>query len=121
MIKLEKLTKYFGSKKVLEAIDLEINDGQSVSVIGPSGCGKSTLLKLLIRLDDPTAGKIFIDNQDVNALSEDKLIDLRKKIGMIFQTSALFDSMTVFENVAFALREHTKKTDSEISEIVKAK
>ena len=103
MIKLEKLTKYFGSKKVLEAIDLEINDGQSVSVIGPSGCGKSTLLKLLIRLDDPTAGKIFIDNQDVNALSEDKLIDLRKKIGMIFQTSALFDSMTVFENVAFAL------------------
>jgi len=121
MIKLEKLSKYFTSKKILEAIDLEITDGQSVSIIGPSGCGKSTLLKLLIRLDEPTAGKILIDGQDVIAMSEEKLIDLRKKIGMIFQTSALFDSMTVFENVAFALREHTKKTDAEISKIVKAK
>jgi len=121
MIKLEKLSKYFGSKKVLEAIDLEIKDGQSVAVIGPSGCGKSTLLKLLIKLDEPTSGKVFIDSQDVNALTEEQLIDLRKKIGMIFQTSALFDSMTVFENVAFALRQHTKKTDSEISKIVKAR
>ena len=121
MIKLEKLTKYFGSKKILENIDLEIKDGQAVAIIGPSGCGKSTLLKLLIKLDRVTSGKIFINDQDVNKLAEDELINLRKKIGMIFQTSALFDSMSVFENVAFALREHTKKTESEISKIVKTK
>lgn len=121
MIKLEKLTKYFGTKKILEGIDLEIGAGQSVAIIGPSGCGKSTLLKLLIKLDIPTSGKIFINNQEVNRLTENQLIDLRKKIGMIFQTSALFDSMTVFENVAFALREHTKKTEGEIKKIVYGK
>jgi len=121
MIKLENLTKHFGSKKVLETVNLTISDGQAISIIGPSGCGKSTLLKLLIKLDQPTSGKIFIDQQDVNALDEEALIGLRKKIGMIFQTSALFDSMTVFENVAFALREHTNKKEGEVNEIVKAK
>ena len=78
MIKLENLTKHFGSKKVLEAVNLTISDGQAISIIGPSGCGKSTLLKLLIKLDQPTSGKIFIDQQDVNALDEEALIGLRK-------------------------------------------
>jgi len=121
MIKLNKLTKYFGEKKVLEKVDLEIPDGLSYAVIGPSGCGKSTLLRLLIKLAMPTSGSLLVDNKDVNRLSPEGLIELRKKIGMIFQTSALFDSLNVFENVAFALREHTNYTERKIKDIVKAK
>lgn len=121
MIKLEKLTKYFDNLRVLEGIDFEINKGESLSVIGPSGCGKSTLLRLLIRIEEPTSGKIFIDGKDLSLYSSDALNDLRKKMGMIFQSSALFDSMNVFENVAFALRLHTKLSESEIAKIVKEK
>jgi phospholipid/cholesterol/gamma-HCH transport system ATP-binding protein len=119
MIKLEKLSKSFGSLKVLDNISLEIADGESLAIIGPSGCGKSTLLRLLIRLYDPTAGRIFVDGQDIMALNEEGLTKLRKSIGMIFQSSALFDSMTVYENVAFALREHTKMKEREIAAKVK--
>ena len=121
MIKLKNLTKYFGKLKVLENITCDIQDGESLAVIGPSGCGKSTLLKLLIRLEEPTSGTVVINNTDVCRLSEEGLIALRKKIGMIFQSSALFDSLNVFENVAFALREHTKLAEREISKIVKEK
>lgn len=121
MIKIEKLTKYFGRKMVLENIALEVQAGQAVAIIGPSGCGKSTLLKLLIKLEQPTSCRILIDGQDVNQLSPETLVNLRKKIGMIFQTSALFDSLTVFENVAFALREHTQKSEREIKRIVAEK
>ncbi len=121
MIKLKNLTKYFGKLKVLEGINLEIPDGESLAVIGPSGCGKSTLLRLLIRLEDPTSGSITIDKMDLRRLSEEGLINLRKNIGMIFQSSALFDSMSVFENVAFALRQHTQLGEREIESIVRKK
>ena len=121
MIKIEGLAKYFGKLKVLDGVDLTINDSESLAIIGPSGCGKSTLLRLLIGLGKPTAGKIIIDGQDVNQLSGDALIRLRKKIGFVFQTSALFDSMNVFENVAFALREHTKMNEVEIGRVVAQK
>lgn len=118
MIKLKNLSKYFGDLKVLEKINLDIEDSSSLAIIGPSGCGKSTLLKLLIRLEEPTSGTIFVDNQDISRLSDEGLIRLRKKVGMIFQSSALFDSMNVFENVAFALREHTKMSELEIERVV---
>lgn len=121
MIKLNNLTKHFGELKVLERITHDIADGESLAIIGPSGCGKSTLLKLLIRLDEATSGSIFIDGQDISKLSEEGLVHLREKIGMVFQTSALFDSLNVFENVAFALREHTKRSEREISRTVKEK
>jgi phospholipid/cholesterol/gamma-HCH transport system ATP-binding protein len=121
MIKLENLTKYFDDLKVLEKITFEIKDGESLAVIGPSGCGKSTLLKLLLRLEEPTAGKVIMDGMDISRLSQDGLINLRKKIGMIFQSSALFDSLNVFENVAFALRQHTHMSDRQISRVVKDK
>lgn len=121
MIKFNKLTKYFAETKVIERCDLIVPDGSSVAIIGPSGCGKSTLLKLIIRLIAPTSGSIMVDGQEVGRLSAEKLIELRKKIGMIFQTSALFDSLNVFENVAFALREHTKKGEAEIRKIVAEK
>jgi len=118
MIKISNLTKKFGDLTVLNDVSFEIPDGQTLSVIGPSGCGKSTLLRLLIRLDEPTNGSIMIDNQDISRLSEDGLIRLREKMGMVFQSSALFDSLTVGENVAFALREHKRHSEREIKRIV---
>jgi len=121
MIKLNNLSKYFGDLKVLDGINLEIPDGESLAVIGASGCGKSTLLRLLIQLELPTSGTVIIDGMDIRRLSQEGLINLRKNIGMIFQSSALFDSMNVFENVAFALREHTKLSEREISKVVKEK
>lgn len=121
MIILKKLSKYFGKLKVLDAVDLEIGEGASLAVIGPSGCGKSTLLRLIIRLIEPTSGFIIVDGQEVGKLSDEGLIRLRKKIGMIFQTSALFDSLNVFENVAFALREHAKISEVEIGKVVREK
>ncbi|MFA4843327.1 MAG: ATP-binding cassette domain-containing protein [Candidatus Margulisiibacteriota bacterium] len=121
MIKFNKLTKYFDKIKVIEKCDLLIEDGSSVAIIGPSGCGKSTLLRLIIRLTEPTSGSVLVDGQEVGRLGGEGLIELRKKTGMIFQTSALFDSMNVFENVAFALHEHTKKSVTEIRKIVAEK
>ncbi len=121
MIKLENLTKHYGEQKVLEKISFEVPDGDTLAVIGPSGCGKSTLLRLLIRLEDPTSGKIRINNTDIGGLALEGLINLRKKTGMIFQSSALFDSMSVFENVAFALREHTNMSEREIGKVIKTK
>ena len=93
---------------------MEIPDGDSLAIIGPSGCGKSTLLRLMIKLDRPTDGAILVDKQDISRLSDEGLIRLRQKVGMIFQSSALFDSMNVFENVAFGLRQHGKLSEREI-------
>jgi phospholipid/cholesterol/gamma-HCH transport system ATP-binding protein len=121
MIKLVDLTKYFDKLRVLEGISYEIPEGESLAVIGPSGCGKSTLLRLLIRLDRPTSGKILIDNRDVEKLGLEEVIKLRKRIGMIFQSSALFDSMNVFDNVAFGLRQHGEYSKKELDKIVKEK
>jgi phospholipid/cholesterol/gamma-HCH transport system ATP-binding protein len=121
MIELINLTKYFGNKKIIESVNLKVADGDSLAVIGPSGCGKSTLLKLLIGLEDLTSGQILIDRQDVGKLSDDGLIRLRRKVGFVFQASALFDSMNVYENVAFSLREHTNMREREISRVVKEK
>jgi phospholipid/cholesterol/gamma-HCH transport system ATP-binding protein len=121
MIKITKLTKSFGPLVVLNDVSLEVRDGETLAVIGPSGCGKSTLLRLILRLENPTSGQILIDGQNISTLSEEGLIRLRQKIGMVFQSSALFDSMNVFENVAFALREHTEKSEAEISRIVTQK
>lgn len=121
MIRLQNLTKYFGKLKVLDNITFDIKDGESLAIIGPSGCGKSTLLKLLIRLEDPTQGTISVNGMDIRRLSDEGLINLRKKAGMVFQHSALFDSLNVFENVAFALREHSSLSEREIELIVKEK
>ncbi|MBN2057280.1 MAG: ABC transporter ATP-binding protein [Candidatus Saganbacteria bacterium] len=121
MINLSKLTKYFGKLRVLENVDLEVQHGESVAVIGPSGCGKSTLLRLLIRLEDPTAGRIYVDRQDISRLSDEGLIRLRSNIGMVFQSSALFDSMNVYDNVAFALHQRGKRNEDQIRRIVREK
>lgn len=121
MINLSKLTKYFGKLKILENVDLEIQHGESVAVIGPSGCGKSTLLRLLIRLEEPTAGKVYVDRQDIARLNDEGLIRLRSNVGMVFQSSALFDSMNVYDNVAFALHQRGKLKEDQIRKVVKEK
>ncbi len=121
MIKLVNLTKYFGSKRILQGIDYEIADGESLAIIGPSGCGKSTLLRLILRLEEPTAGSVLVNGREIGRLNEDQLIKMRENIGMVFQSGALFDSLTVFENVAFALREQKKLSESEIGRVVREK
>ncbi|GBE31864.1 L-cystine import ATP-binding protein TcyN [bacterium BMS3Bbin05] len=104
MIRVVDLHKSFGDKKVLDGVNLEINDCESVVVIGGSGSGKSVLIKNVIGLMKPDKGSVFIDDVDIAGIDNmDKLNEIRKKFGMLFQYAALFDSMKVWENVAFAL------------------
>lgn len=121
MIKLENIHVSFGGRPVLSGIDLTIEKGETMVVIGPSGTGKSTLLRLIIGLLKPTAGKVWVLGNDVSAMNEDELNVLRRQMGMVFQYSALFDSMTVGENVAFGLRQHTNMAEDEILQIVRRK
>lgn len=121
MIRLEHVTKHFGTKEALKDITLTINEGETLAIIGGSGSGKSTLLRLMIGLDRPTSGAIYIGADDIAAMDEAALDRVRLRMGMVFQYSALFDSMSVGENVAFGLREHTDKSNAEIRSIVAEK
>ena len=121
MIQIKGLKKAFGPKKVLDGVDLEIEDGKITVIIGRSGGGKSVLLKHIIGLLKPDEGHIFIDGTDIPALRERELNEVRKRFGMLFQGAALFDSMTVGENVGFALREHTGLSDEDIEKSVREK
>lgn len=103
-IRAEGLRKSFNGKVVLDGIDLSIAEGESLVVVGPSGTGKSVLLKHLIGLVCPDSGKVYVDGQDFWAISESERTAVRRKFGMSFQEGALFDSMSVFDNVAFPLR-----------------
>jgi phospholipid/cholesterol/gamma-HCH transport system ATP-binding protein len=118
MITIKNVYKNFNNKKVLEDINLEIQPGEIMVLMGPSGCGKSTLLRLLIGLLKPTSGEIWVDGQEIGQMSEDELNEVRKKMGMVFQYSALFDFLSVGENVAFGLRQHTDMTDEDIMKTV---
>ncbi|MCS7091112.1 MAG: ABC transporter ATP-binding protein [Verrucomicrobiota bacterium] len=115
MIEVQGLTKRFGAQTVLEGIDLHIERGESVVIIGRSGCGKSVLLKHLIGLLQPDAGSIRVDGQEITRMNERQLLEVRRKFGMLFQSAALFDSMTVAENVAFAFRNRRDLTPAEIA------
>jgi phospholipid/cholesterol/gamma-HCH transport system ATP-binding protein len=114
VIIIENLQKSFKNNNVLRGVDLEIKKGESMVIIGGSGSGKSVLLKLIIGILKPDKGRIIIDGVDMTTLDEKGLYRIRTKFGMLFQGAALFDSLKVGENVAFALREHTKMTDAEI-------
>ena len=118
MIRLNNVRKRFGDKEALKDISLTIEKGETIAIIGGSGSGKSTLLRLMIGLDRPTSGEIYIGGENIAVLSEDALDRVRLRMGMVFQYSALFDSMTVGENVSFGLREHTDKSEAEIRRIV---
>lgn len=117
-IQIVDLCKSFGNKIVLDHLSLEIPDGESLVLVGPSGTGKSVLLKHMIGLLAPDSGTVTVDGVDLWSLSERKLNDFRRRFGMSFQEGALFDSMTVFENIAFPLKRQTKKSAAEIRERV---
>jgi phospholipid/cholesterol/gamma-HCH transport system ATP-binding protein len=117
-IRYAGVRKSFGSKEVLRGVDLDIHPGETVVVLGGSGTGKSVLLKHTIGLLRPDEGRVLVEDEEVSTLSEDGLRSVRKKVAMVFQAGALFDSMDVHENVAYALREHTDKDEAAISDRV---
>jgi phospholipid/cholesterol/gamma-HCH transport system ATP-binding protein len=114
MIEVRGLKKSFASHEVLEGVSFRIENGESIAIIGRSGGGKSVLLKHLIGLLKPDAGEVRIDGENVVPMNERQLLRVRRKFGMVFQGAALFDSMTVAENVAFGLRRHEHLTETEI-------
>jgi phospholipid/cholesterol/gamma-HCH transport system ATP-binding protein len=120
-IAIRNLVTKFGSREILKNISLEIRRGETFVILGGSGCGKSTLLRHIVGLEQPTQGQIWINGRDITGLSEDEFNELRRKIGMAFQNSALFNSMTVGENVALPLREHTRLEDSTIQIMTRIK
>ncbi len=116
-ITVKGLYKSFGNQKVLDGIDLEVEKGKTTVIIGKSGGGKSVLMKHLIGLMKPDQGEILIDGVDITGLKERQLNEVRKKFGMLFQEAALFDSMSVEENVAFPLKEHTNLSAREVDRV----
>ncbi len=118
MIEVKNLQKSFGSQRVLDGVDFRVKSGESVVIIGASGGGKSVLLKHIIGLTSPDAGQVLIDGKDIAHLNERALIQVRRKFGMLFQSAALFDSMTVDENVGFVLRREGKLSPAEVDQKV---
>lgn len=113
IFRLEKVHKAFDRTPVLSGVDLEIQPSQTTVVIGPSGCGKSVLLKHMIGLMKPDRGKVFFHEQEVSSMDERRLASIRRQMGFLFQGGALFDSMTVEENIIFPMSEHNVGTQSE--------
>src|SRR5499427_4620038 len=121
MISLRDLRVNYGEREILHGISFDVRREETLVILGGSGSGKSTLLRTLVGLEKPTSGEIWIKGQNIAALSEAELDEIRKKIGMSFQGGALFGSMTVGENVALPLREHTKLEDSTIQIMLRLK
>ncbi|MBU3958758.1 MAG: ABC transporter ATP-binding protein [Candidatus Omnitrophica bacterium] len=116
MIEIKELTKSFNTHKVLDNLNLNIEKGSTCVIIGRSGCGKSVLLKHIVGILRPDSGKVFVDSSDIGRLNEKELDNLRLRIGLVFQGGALFDSLTVGENVGFGLIEYTKISKKELLE-----
>ena len=114
MILIEDLWKAFGIQEVLRGVSLEVKAGEFVALIGMSGCGKSLLLRHLVRLMRPDKGRVLVDGLDIAKMPREELETLRSRIGYVFQSGALFDSETVFDNVAFPLREKTRWSETKI-------
>lgn len=121
MIELIGVKKSFGANHVLRGVNLKIESAESMVVIGGSGTGKSVILKHIIGLIRPDSGKIVIDGENISELPERELNEFRKRFGMLFQGAALFDSLSVWENVGFGLKEHRNLADSEVREIAREK
>ncbi len=118
MIKIRHLRKSFGSKVVLKDVNLDIKEGSTTVILGLSGQGKSTIIKHIVGLLKPDSGEIIVDGIDVATCNKQELFETRKKIGFLFQEGAMFDSMSVYDNVAFPLREHTNFSEKEIEKKV---
>lgn len=118
MIRLDNVSKAFGEKKVLEGFSLDVNEGETVALIGYSGTGKSVAIKHIVGLLDPDSGTVFVDEKEVPTLPRKDLYELRSHIGYVFQFAALFDSLTIGENVAMGLRKQGKLSEPEMAERV---
>ena len=121
VIKAEAVVKRFGERVILNGVSLEVNRGETFVIMGGSGCGKSTFLRHLTGALRPDSGKVYLLGKDLTKLNEDEMDWVKKKIGMCFQSAALFDSMTVGENVSLPLKEHTKLDSHVIDTVVKMK
>lgn len=121
VISVRNLAKSFGSRRILNGVSLDIYRGETLVVMGGSGCGKSTFLRHLIGSIRPDEGEVWMFGQDIARVSEEEMDGIRKRFGMLFQSGALFDSMTVGENIALPLKEHTKLDNNIISIIVRMK
>jgi phospholipid/cholesterol/gamma-HCH transport system ATP-binding protein len=118
VISIQGVTKRFGSHTVLEDVSFDVPRGKTSAILGPSGTGKSVLLKVIIGLLVPEAGQVYIDGEPMVGVREKEILRIRRKIGVLFQDGALFGSMSLFDNIAFPLIEHTTKTDKEVRSIV---
>ncbi|HEX9934796.1 MAG TPA: ATP-binding cassette domain-containing protein, partial [bacterium] len=112
----DEVYKQFDGKEVLRGLTLVVRKGELLMILGGSGMGKTVILKHIVGLLKPDSGRIYVDGEDITDMEENQLIPIRRRIGFLFQGGALFDSMTVFENVAFPLREHTRLSQKEIVE-----
>jgi phospholipid/cholesterol/gamma-HCH transport system ATP-binding protein len=120
-VEFQDVYKAYGTKTVLKGASLKVFRGEVLVILGGSGTGKSVTLRHMLGLEAPDAGRVIVEEEDVTDLPEEELYRVRKKFGMLFQSGALFDSMTVFENVAFPLREHTEMSEEEIGRAVREK
>ncbi len=118
VIDARNLDLAFEDNVVLRDISFQVREGEALAIVGPSGVGKSTILKIILRLLVPNAGQMLIDGEDINQLSFEEVLQVRQKMGMVFQAPALFDSLSVYENVAFPLREHTRLPERQITQRV---
>ena len=121
IVRVRELRKSFGRQEVLKGISFDVQRGKTTVLIGPSGTGKSVLMKSMVGLVKPDSGAVFYGEDDITRLHDKQLYRVRKRIGKLFQDGALFDSMTVYDNIAFPLHQHTDKTEEEIRDIVAAK
>jgi len=121
VVEVRDLWKSFGDNHALRGVDLKLHDGETLVVLGPSGCGKSVLLKHIIGLLTPDRGSIIVEGRDITSMSRAELNAARQKFGMVFQGAALFDSMTIGENVGLPLREHKNMQGEELTRIVEEK
>jgi phospholipid/cholesterol/gamma-HCH transport system ATP-binding protein len=120
-VEFHDVHKSYGPKQVLRGVNLQVFRGEVLVILGGSGTGKSVTLRHMLGLEAPDSGRVLVEEEDVTDLPEEELYRIRKKFGMLFQSGALFDSMTVFENIAFPLREHTEMSEEEIARNVREK
>lgn len=118
MILVKSLSKHFEGHQVLRNLNLEVEKGETMVVMGRSGCGKSVLLKLIMGLLEPDEGEIWVDGQEITNLTDKQMDQVRKRFGMVFQSAALFDSLTVGENVGFSLSRHTDMNREQVDRVV---
>ena len=116
MIEVNNFAKSFDGVPVHKQVSFRVNKGECLGLVGGSGVGKSVVLRSLIGLEKPDSGEIKIDGEEISHYSEDQLIPIRKKVAYVFQNGALFDSMSVYENLAYPLREHTRMSEDEIGQ-----